>query len=140
MAPSVSIFYCTQQNKTKQKVCRSENIFSSKFYKYKKNFWDSFLKLWASINLPWRHVRPSIKFGPNRFSRFDVYWIQTDRLITSKVYMYRLLGRLFRSKFFKNRSFNKPSLGSHEVQKKCGPNWLSRFDVYWIETDTQWKV
>ena len=25
------------------------------------------------------HVRSHIKFGPDRFSRFDVYWIQTNR-------------------------------------------------------------
>ena len=28
-------------------------------------------------NLPW--VLSNKKFGPDRFSRFDVYWIQTDR-------------------------------------------------------------
>ena len=27
--------------------------------------------------LIWGHVRPHTKCGPNRFSRFDVYWIQT---------------------------------------------------------------
>ena len=25
------------------------------------------------------HVRSHSKLGPDRFSRFDVYWIQTDR-------------------------------------------------------------
>ena len=25
------------------------------------------------------HARSYTKFGPDRFSRFDVYWIQTDR-------------------------------------------------------------
>ena len=32
-----------------------------------------------STNLHWGHARSPNKFGPNRFSRFDVYWIQTDR-------------------------------------------------------------
>ena len=34
---------------------------------------------WASLNLSSGHVRSHKKFGPNRFSRFDVYWIQTNR-------------------------------------------------------------
>ena len=37
------------------------------------------LKFWSSVNLPWGHVRFHKKFGPDRFSRFDVYWIQTDK-------------------------------------------------------------
>ena len=42
------------------------------------------------INLLWGHVRAHTKFGPDRFSRFNVYWIpkkidkqidkQTDKL------------------------------------------------------------
>ena len=32
-----------------------------------------------AINLPWDHVMSHKKFGPDRFSRFDVYWIQTDK-------------------------------------------------------------
>ena len=31
-----------------------------------------------SINLCRGHVKSHTKFGPDRFSRFDVYWIQTD--------------------------------------------------------------
>ena len=31
------------------------------------------------IIYPWGHVRYHTKFGPDRFSRFDVYWIQTIR-------------------------------------------------------------
>ena len=29
--------------------------------------------------LPWGNARSQTKFGPDHFSRFDVYWIQTDR-------------------------------------------------------------
>jgi len=52
------------------------------------------LKILSSINLSWGHVRSHKKFMHNRFSRFDVYWIQkkTDRktekqtdTLTSKV-------------------------------------------------------
>ena len=36
------------------------------------------LRIWSSRNLPWGHARFHKKIGPDRFSRFDVYWIQTD--------------------------------------------------------------
>ena len=36
-----------------------------------------FLKTRSTINLPWGHARLHKKFGPDRFSRFDVYWMQT---------------------------------------------------------------
>ena len=46
----------------------------------KQNFdGGKFLKIRSSINLPWGQVMSHKKFGPDRFSRFDVYWIQTDR-------------------------------------------------------------
>jgi len=38
-----------------------------------------FKKIRSFITLPWGHVRSYTKFGPDRFSRFQVYWIQTDR-------------------------------------------------------------
>ena len=31
------------------------------------------------MNLPCGHVMSHKKFGPDRFSRFDVYWIQTNK-------------------------------------------------------------
>ena len=40
---------------------------------------DKYLKFWSFINLPCSHVRSHKKFGPDWFSRFDVYWIQTNR-------------------------------------------------------------
>ena len=39
----------------------------------------NFLKIRSFINLPWGHVMSHKKFGPDRFSRFDVYWIQTNK-------------------------------------------------------------
>ena len=57
---------------------------------YKRNFVDflkcSKIKFWwrlfensiISINLHWGSARSHTKCGPDRFSRFDVYWIQTD--------------------------------------------------------------
>ena len=29
--------------------------------------------------LPWGHARSHTKFGPDWFSGFDIYWIQTER-------------------------------------------------------------
>ena len=43
-------------------------------------------KIRSSINLPSGHVMSHTKFGPDRFSRLDVYWIQTNRQ-TNKVYI-----------------------------------------------------
>ncbi len=37
------------------------------------------LKIQSSIKLSWGHVRSDKKFGPVRYSRFDVYWIQTNK-------------------------------------------------------------
>jgi len=39
----------------------------------------NFCEFLSFINLPCGHVMSHTKFGPDRFSRFDVYWIQTDR-------------------------------------------------------------
>ena len=49
------------------------------FKNFQKSNFDGgkFLKI-RSINLSWGHVMSHKKFGPDRFSRFDVYWIQTD--------------------------------------------------------------
>jgi len=44
-----------------------------------------FLKFRSFINLFWGHVRSYKKFGPDRFSRLNVYRIQTHRQ-KSKVY------------------------------------------------------
>ena len=44
-----------------------------------KTFKHKFLKFLLFINLPWGYVMSHKKFGPDRFSRFDVYWIQTNR-------------------------------------------------------------
>ena len=40
---------------------------------------NKYLKFLSFINLPCGHVMSHKKFGPDRFSRFDVYWIQTNK-------------------------------------------------------------
>ena len=49
-----------------------------------------FLKLRSCINHPWDSMRSHTKFEPDRFSLFDVYWIQTNKQ-TPRLpkYMYR---------------------------------------------------
>ena len=39
--------------------------------------------------------------------------------------------------FFKDKTTNKPSLGSRDVPHKIWAVQFSRFDVYWIQTDRQ---
>ena len=51
------------------------------FQNFQKSNFDGgkFLKILSFINLPWDHMMSHKKFGPDRFSRFDVYWIQTNK-------------------------------------------------------------
>ena len=49
------------------------------FFTKLKTLKTHFLKFLSFINLPCGHVMSHTKYGPDRFSRFDVYWIQTDR-------------------------------------------------------------
>ena len=44
-----------------------------------KTFKTYFLKFLSFINLPCGHVMSDKKIGPDLFSRFDVYWIQTNK-------------------------------------------------------------
>ena len=55
------------------KICGFSKNFKSHFVI------GEFLKIWPLINFSWGLVRSHKTFGPDRFSRFDVYWIQTDR-------------------------------------------------------------
>ena len=50
------------------------------FQNFQKSNFDGgqFLKI-RSTNLPWGHARLHKKIGPDRFSRFDFFWIQTNK-------------------------------------------------------------
>ena len=50
-----------------------------KIFKNKILMEANFLKIRSSINFPWGLARSQNKFGHDRFSRFDLYWIQTNR-------------------------------------------------------------
>ena len=56
------------------------------FQNFQKSYFvrGKYLKIRSSINLPLGHASSHEKFGPNRFSRFDVYWIQTNNKQTDK--------------------------------------------------------
>ena len=63
------------------------------FQNFQKSNFDGgkFLKILSFINLPWDHMMSHKKFGPDRFSRFDVYWIQTDKQTDRQAkFIYRL--------------------------------------------------
>jgi len=64
--------------------CRTITKFSGFYKKFrgfsKLEFWWRQIMVNSIIqNHPWGHTRSHKKFGPDRFSRFEVYWIQTDR-------------------------------------------------------------
>ena len=50
------------------------------FSKFSKQNFDGgkFLKIRSSLNLLWGHARVHKNIVPNRFSRFNFYWIQSD--------------------------------------------------------------
>ena len=45
------------------------------------------MKFGSFINLPCGHVMSHKKFGPDRFSRFDVYWIQKKQTDNPNLYI-----------------------------------------------------
>ena len=67
--------------KQKQKEVRGfHNIFSRFFKILEKKLLNTKFSIFDhSYIFPWGHVRSHTKFGLDRFSRFDVYWIQTNR-------------------------------------------------------------
>ena len=60
---------------------------SLKFYKNQKFWRHLFVIQRIHIKLPWNRFQT--KFGPDRLSRFDVYWIQTEKQIDKQI-IYRL--------------------------------------------------
>ena len=83
----VSIFLLEKYHCKKQKTSR---ILWKKNVGYFQNFmevefcWRLFFFTLIIHKLPLGHVRSHKKFRPDRFNRFDVYWIQTNKQ-TSKV-------------------------------------------------------
>ena len=76
VALSVSIFSLYSI----KKVCGFHNIFFShfpKFYKNKKTF--KLFKILIIHKPSLGHVRSYTIFGPDRISRFDVFWMQTEK-------------------------------------------------------------
>ena len=51
------------------------------FQNFQKSNFDGgeFLKIRSSINLTWEQASFHKKFGHNRFRRFHIYWIQTNK-------------------------------------------------------------
>ena len=103
-------------------------------------------------------MRSHTKFGPDGFSRFDVFWIQTNKQKqTSNVYIYTsLLGRfapifyfycehvhfvyIVKEKQTKHfADFIRKIVDFFVIFKKrifyFLPDRFSRFEVYWIQTN-----
>ena len=62
------------KKKNKLRIFKNLNFFTKL-----KTFKTHFFKFLSFINLSCGHVMSHKKFGPDRFSCFDVYWIQTNR-------------------------------------------------------------
>ena len=89
-----------------------------KIFKNIKTFKHKFFKFWQFINLPWGDVRSHTKFGPDRFCRFDVYWIQTDRQ-TSQIYIPYVHLNIFW------KGYNNRSLGLNLM-------WNTTLKIYFV--------
>ena len=66
-----------------------------------KTFKHKFLKFWSFNKPSLGSVRSHAKFGPDRFSRFDVYWVQTNKQSnkkqTGKQSIYIFIKNIFRT-------------------------------------------
>ena len=77
--------FCGFKKKKNSRIFKNLNLFTKL-----KTLKTHFLKFLSFINLPCGHVMSHKKFGPDRFSRFDVYWVQTDKQTdrqTSQIYI-----------------------------------------------------
>ena len=70
-----------EHNQSKNKKI-ADFIKKKEFRKFSKI---EFLNIWSSINHLWGQARSHKQCGSDRFSRFDVYWIQTNTQHPSKV-------------------------------------------------------
>ena len=92
-------------NNKNKKCCgfSKKNSWIFKIFKNRILMGGKFLKILSFINLPWAYVMSQKKFGPDRFSRFDVYWIQTNKqtdTMTSQIYIYIYMNVLFYYKHY----------------------------------------
>ena len=81
------------------------------------------MKIWSSINLPWGHK----KFGPDRFSRFDVYWIQTNR---QAKFIYRSKDINKFTVAGNHKCKDTDSINSVQSSLKSRPLWVTIYILY----------
>ena len=67
-----------QKNIANFQKSQNSNFVTGKFVK---------IRLFMTINLPWGPARSHKQFEPDRFSRFDISWILTNRQTDIKVYI-----------------------------------------------------
>ena len=77
--------------------CWNQTIRIFPSYHYQIKIWDELgfrpvikFSCPRSKNLHWGHVRPHTQFGPDRFSCFDVYWIQNRQTDIKSIYRYMM--------------------------------------------------
>ena len=96
------------------------------FQNFQKSNFDGgkFLKIWSFLNLLWDHMMSNKKFGPDRFSRFDVYWIQTDRQ-AKFIYIYREIHQYTGLEIIENKHHGQkyPISCTHSSCTSC-TNWI----------------
>ena len=78
------MFFCLHLKTKKKKICgfKQKDSRISKnlnFFTKWKTFKTHFFKILSLVNLPCGQVMSHKKFGPDRFSLFDVYWIQANK-------------------------------------------------------------
>ena len=82
----ILLVYIVTKKQTKIRVFYKENFVDFHYFQKLNFVKGNFLKIRSFINVPWGHRMSQTKFGPDRFSRFDGYWIQTNR---KAKYIYR---------------------------------------------------
>ena len=82
------------------------------------------------------------KFGPDRFSRLDVYWIQTDRQTDIKTdrqakFIYRFLlnknVQIFNSIIINKIFLQNPIYSSYDLYWVTGERTMEMFFIAWFE-------
>ena len=90
------------------------------------------MKIGSPINLPWGHARFHQKFGPDRFSFFEVYWIQTNKQTPRQakfIYRYKVSIHIYKDAWHDRR--NKCLISGNKI------SWIPLTDQL---TKNVWNV
>jgi len=112
---------------------KNSRIFKNlNFFTKLKTFKTHFLKFLSFINLPCGHVMSHKKIGPDRFSRFDVYWIKTNRHPNRQAkFIYRLSKPVKTVQISLKLNFCVNLYRVHNI-KQCDNNYQKNVVVFFI--------